>query len=70
MNPGAAAIGKRIVELGLDQAGVTFSALRRRNIQGLSPSLDVQIQAGDVLVLLGTPAQLELAEVLLLQGTD
>jgi len=65
---GAHAVGKTIGVLALEDFGVTVSAVRRRNIRGLAPSAETQMMAGDVVVLLGVPADLERAEGRLLRG--
>ena len=63
---GAAGVGRSLGELGLDQLGVSVSAVRRRGIRGLSPGPETTVEAGDVIVLLGVPAGLEAAEQRLL----
>lgn len=64
----AASIGHTIGELGLDEFGVGVSAVRRHGIRGLSPDPETRIHEGDVVVLLGLPQGLELAEQRLLKG--
>lgn len=64
---GAAAVGRRLGDLGLAEAGAEVTAVRRRGIRGADPSDDLVLQAGDVLVLRGVPEALELAEQRLLQ---
>ncbi|MBT0962687.1 monovalent cation:proton antiporter family protein [Denitromonas iodatirespirans] len=66
--PGAGSVGRTIGELDLAVLNVTVSAVRRRNIRGLSPGPETEIQAGDVVVLLGVPGNLELAEQRLMRG--
>ena len=66
--PGAKAVGRTIGELGFEAMEVSVSAVRRRNIRGLSPGPETCIQAGDVVVLLGVPGGLERAEQRLLKG--
>lgn len=68
LQPGAYAIGKRLAELRLDAINVVVTAIRRRGIRGMNPAADVELQAGDVLVLLGVPADLSVAELRLLKG--
>ena len=65
---GARAVGATIGELELGEIGVSVSAVRRRNIRGLAPSPDTRLLVGDVVVLLGVPASLEMAEGRLLRG--
>ena len=66
--PGAAAVGKTLGEIGLDTLRVEVNAVRRRNIRGVAPEPETRIDAGDVLVLLGTAEDLAAAEIKLLQG--
>ncbi|MEW5890717.1 MAG: monovalent cation:proton antiporter-2 (CPA2) family protein [Pseudomonadota bacterium] len=68
LNAGAYAIGRTLGELGLDRFGVTVSAVRRRNIRGVSPGPETRLEVGDVLVLLGVPDGLAAAEGRLLKG--
>lgn len=65
---GARAIGKTIGELELDALSVQVSAVRRRNIKGVSPGPETRVLEGDVLVLLGLPDALVLAESRILEG--
>lgn len=69
MQPGAHAVGRSIGELCLAEFKVSISAVRRRNIRGVSPGGETIILAGDVLVLQGVPGNLELAENRLLRGS-
>lgn len=64
----AAAAGKTIEQTGLAELGVEVLVVRRRNIRGLDPQPEMQILAGDVLVLRGIPENLATAEIQLLQG--
>jgi monovalent cation:H+ antiporter-2, CPA2 family len=64
---GAAAVGARILDLGLDSLGVEVTAVRRRGIRGADPSPDMVLHAGDVLVLRGLPDALDSAEERVLQ---
>jgi len=64
----ARAVGKRIDELALDELGITITALRRDGIVGRSPSPDLVLRGGDVLVLYGKPEDLERADEILLGG--
>jgi len=66
--PGASALGRGLGELALEELGVQVTALRRREQRMVSPSPQTALQAGDVIVLLGTPEQLAAAEIRLLQG--
>lgn len=68
LDEGAASVGKAVGELNLAALNVEITALRRRNIRGIKPAPELYLQAGDVLVLLGTPENLAAAEIALLQG--
>ena len=65
---GAKAVGKLLVDLHLEEAGVSVSAVRRGGIRGPEPAPHTKLAAGDVLVLYGTPEALEEAEKILLEG--
>lgn len=65
---GAAAVGKSLAAIDLARFSVDITAVRRRNIRGLSPAPETVIETGDVVVLRGTPAGLAAAEIRLLQG--
>jgi CPA2 family monovalent cation:H+ antiporter-2 len=66
--PGTAAIGKTLRELELDRLQVEVKAVRRRGLRAQQPGADARIEAGDVLVLLGSEADCAAAEMQLLQG--
>jgi CPA2 family monovalent cation:H+ antiporter-2 len=68
LEAGSNAIGKRIGELGLEAIGVTVSAVKRREARMIAPNRETLLGAGDVVVLLGEPAELAAAEIRLLQG--
>lgn len=68
LGEGAAGVGKTLGEAGLTDLGVEVMAVRRRNIRGLDPGAETRLQAGDVLVLRGTPEALASAEIRLMQG--
>lgn len=65
---GAAAVGRRLGDLGLEQDGALVVAVRRGGIRGDDPSPDLILQVEDILVLGGTPEQLARAEERLLLG--
>jgi len=65
----AHAVGRRLAELGLDEIGIAVTAVRRGGIRGPQPEPDTRLRSGDVLVLYGTPENLEHAERLLLSGS-
>jgi CPA2 family monovalent cation:H+ antiporter-2 len=62
------AIGHRIDEFHFNDIRVEVSAIRRRGIRALEPSSDLAFESGDVVVLLGAPAELAQAESRLLKG--
>jgi len=64
----ARAVGRRLGELGLEQSGVTLTAVRHEGVRTVHPRPDLTLSAGDVLVLYGTPENLEHAEAELLKG--
>jgi CPA2 family monovalent cation:H+ antiporter-2 len=66
--PGAHAVERTIRELDLDRGGVVVTAIRREGITGRDPEADTKLREGDVLVLWGTPEDLEQAESRLLMG--
>jgi len=65
---GARSVGQTIGAMHFPELNVSVSAIRRRNIRGVSPGPETQILAGDVVVLLGEPVSLQVAEKRLLQG--
>jgi CPA2 family monovalent cation:H+ antiporter-2 len=65
---GAYAIGRTLGDLTIGGRGVEVTVVRRRNIRALEPSAETRFEAGDVVVLLGVPAALALAEGRLLKG--
>ncbi|MCU7915035.1 MAG: monovalent cation:proton antiporter-2 (CPA2) family protein [Candidatus Thiodiazotropha sp. (ex Gloverina cf. vestifex)] len=64
----AFAVNHSIEDLHLWDWDVSITAVRRGGIRGESPGPETWLQAGDVLVLAGTPQHLEHAEGLLLYG--
>jgi CPA2 family monovalent cation:H+ antiporter-2 len=66
--PGAVAVGRTLGEVGLDRGGVVVTALRREGIVGREPDSGTRLREGDVLVLWGSPADLERGESRLLMG--
>jgi CPA2 family monovalent cation:H+ antiporter-2 len=63
----AAAVGRTLAELGLDDL-VEISGVRRRGSRSARPTPDWRFESGDVVVLLGRPEELGVAEVRLLDG--
>lgn len=68
LQPDAAAVGRQLRELDLRATGAEVTGVRRRGILGDSPSGDLVLQAGDVVVLRGSAAALDMAEQRLLQA--
>ena len=64
----AFAVGHTIEDLHLWDWDVSVTAVRRGGIRGEAPAPETLLQAGDVLVLAGTPQHLEHAEGLLMYG--
>ena len=65
---GAAAAGKALESLALDDLLVDVVAIRRQGIKGVDPQPDTEIQVGDVLMLRGAADGLAAAEFRVLQG--
>ena len=65
--PGAAAIGKTLDELDLENLGCEVSAIRRRGIRAVEPAPETRLQEGDVVVVLGLPEAIVAADERLLQ---
>jgi CPA2 family monovalent cation:H+ antiporter-2 len=64
----SAFVSRRLRDAELDTLNVEVKALRRYNVHGAQPSEEMILQAGDVLVLLGLPEALEIAETRLHKG--
>ncbi|KXS32726.1 MAG: Sodium/hydrogen exchanger [Candidatus Gallionella acididurans] len=64
----SAAVGRKLGELGLAELGVEVNAVRRRHVHGAQPGAEMLLQAGDILVLLGLPEALLVAESRLHKG--
>ena len=68
IDAGAAAVGQSIASQGFDEIAIQLTALRRKGVRETVVKPDLTLQAGDVLVLTGTPEALAKAEMRLLQG--
>ena len=66
--PGSWCIGKCVNDVRNAGAAVAFTGIRRQGILGREPSGDTAFEDGDVVVIYGTPEQLEHAEAVLLAG--
>jgi CPA2 family monovalent cation:H+ antiporter-2 len=62
------AVGRRLLDAELDALNIEVKAVRRYNVHGAQPSEEMILQSGDVLVLLGLPEALEIAETRLHHG--
>jgi CPA2 family monovalent cation:H+ antiporter-2 len=69
LDASAFAVGKTIEELDIaGRTGAETMEIRRRDIRTQEPSPDMRLEAGDIVVLLGEPEALTLAEARLLKG--
>jgi K+:H+ antiporter len=68
IGPNAACVGKTLGSLNLAALDVNLTAVRRKGSREVNPAPETRLQAGDVVVLLGTQGKLAAAEVRLLQG--
>ena len=68
LTPGAIAIGKTLDALDLEELGCEVSAIRRRGIRAVEPLPETRLEEGDVVVVLGEPESVTVAEQRLLQG--
>ena len=57
------AIGQVLQDLNLEETGVFVVAVRRRGIKGTDPSPSTRFEAGDIMILRGTPEALAAAEI-------
>ncbi|WP_018077771.1 monovalent cation:proton antiporter-2 (CPA2) family protein [Thiobacillus denitrificans] len=68
VTPGAAAVGRSLEELALDELLVDVVVIRREGGKGVEPRSDTRIESGDVLVLRGAADGLAAAEFRVLRG--
>ncbi|MCW8962944.1 MAG: monovalent cation:proton antiporter-2 (CPA2) family protein [Gammaproteobacteria bacterium] len=68
LTAGSQAIGKTIDELGLCKTGVNILSVRRGQIRGDKPVLDMKLIEADALLLEGGTEELEHAERVILRG--
>ncbi|MEY4591471.1 MAG: hypothetical protein RIR18_366 [Pseudomonadota bacterium] len=61
-------VGKTLAELDLSELNCEVNAIRRRGIRAIEPAPETRLMVGDVVVLLGIPADLMTAEELLIRG--
>lgn len=67
LSQGAAAIGRTLDDLNLEELECEVSAIRRRGIRALEPAPETLLQLGDVVVVLGNPEAIAAAEERLLK---
>ena len=70
LNLGAAAIGHTLASLNFDEINVEVSTIYRRKNRLAMPNLETVLELGDVLVLLGRPDALAIAEDRLIRKAD
>jgi CPA2 family monovalent cation:H+ antiporter-2 len=63
LDQGLSILGRSLGELKLDETGVYVAAVRRRGIKGSNPSAQTRLEAGDILILRGTPEALSAAQL-------
>jgi CPA2 family monovalent cation:H+ antiporter-2 len=63
LTPTEKAINHTLGQLRLEEIGVTILAVRRRGIRASDPTPETRLEAGDVLILRGTPEALAAAEI-------
>lgn len=68
LTPGAVAIGRTLDTLDLEGLGCEVSAIRRRGIRAVEPLPETRLEEGDVVVVLGEPESITVAELRLLKG--
>jgi len=68
LSDGAYAVGRKLAELAIEPTGAEVTAIRRRDVRTQEPSGETLFETGDVVVLLGVPEALALAEEKLLKG--
>lgn len=66
--PSAYCIGKRVMDMGLDDYGVEVKTIRRNSFKPYDAQPDSNFLEGDAVVLLGKPEALIRAEKLMLTG--
>ena len=70
LHDGAAAIGKTLASLDLTNLGIELNTLYRQKKRLSEPEPDSKLELGDVLVLLGRPSELAVAEDRLIRNAD
>jgi CPA2 family monovalent cation:H+ antiporter-2 len=62
IGPGSSSVGRSLSELNIEADQCEVRAIQRRGIKSVALAPDARIEAGDILVLLGIPANLAAAE--------
>lgn len=70
LNDGSAAVGKSLAELNLEELEVEINTIYRQKTRMVSPKPESVLETGDVVVLLGRPDALGLAEDRLIRNVD
>jgi len=65
---GSFAVGKKLHDLHLTSKGITLHKNRKDDSKVVPPNSDEILKAGDVLVLFGTPEDIEHVEGFLMNG--
>lgn len=65
---GSHAVGRALIELGLEKLDVSVLSLRRRGTRSIAPGAETRLDDSDILVLQGTSSALAAAEERLLRG--
>lgn len=65
---GSYAVGRKLGDIDFGQVEVNVACMRRDGVRGEQPGPEVQLRAGDVLVLQGSPEGLEHGEAMLVAG--
>jgi CPA2 family monovalent cation:H+ antiporter-2 len=68
LEPSSYAVGRTLGELDLARRGAEVTLVRRRSIRASDPGPETRLEAGDVVVLRGTPEALAATELRLMQG--
>ncbi|MDR1349567.1 MAG: monovalent cation:proton antiporter-2 (CPA2) family protein [Zoogloeaceae bacterium] len=69
IGPGSSSIGRSLEELDMAELDCEVRAIQRRGIKSIAITPNTRIKAGDVIVLLGIPANLAAAELSLRTAT-
>ena len=70
LQPGAAAIGKTLASVDLEGLGIELNTIYRQKQRLATPEANLELEGGDVMVLLGRPDALAVAEDRLIRGEN